>query len=141
MDPAQLDHPGLDGGGHLMGTGPGLGAPVGQSGHPTVGIATQPRMHRLAGHPVAAGHVGHAHPVEDVEHSPITLFDHFELHQHGCASFGSVDICINSEEGGDRYVMDLVRHGCKAGTGASVAQVPEPDQGSVKQVPEPRCKA
>jgi hypothetical protein len=52
------------------------------------------------------GHVGHAHPVEDIEHRPVTLFDHFELHQHGSASFGSVENCINSEEGGDGYVVD-----------------------------------
>ncbi len=79
----QLDHPGLEHRGHLMRTALGLGALVGQGGHASVAIAAEPRVHRLAAHRVAAGHVGHAHPVEDVDHRPIALYHQLELHQYG----------------------------------------------------------
>ena len=40
-------------------------------------------MNALAAHPVASGHLGHTHPVEDIDHRSIALFHGFELHQHG----------------------------------------------------------
>ena len=39
-----------------------------------------------------------------------------------------------------REVVDAQVRRCKAGTGANVAQVPEPRPESVNQLPEPRCQ-
>jgi hypothetical protein len=52
------------------------------------------------------GHLGHTHPVEDIDHRPIALFDHSELHQHRRPPSDLSTTCINSEEGGNRHVVD-----------------------------------
>ena len=140
--PAQLDHPGLDDRGHLVRTALGLGALVGQRRHAPVRIAAQPGVDGLAADPVAAGDVGHVHPVEDVDHRSIALFHQLRAPPTRSASFGSVDDCVNSEEGGNGHVVDPLRHEvssryrsqcrpgtgtasgkCQAGTGATVSSM------------------
>ena len=39
-------------------------------------------MHGLAGHPVAAGHVGHGGPVEHLAHRLVALLHQSQLHEH-----------------------------------------------------------
>jgi hypothetical protein len=56
-----------------MGTALGIGALVGQSGQPSVGIAAQPGMEGLAGHAVAERHLGHAHAVQQIDDGAIAL--------------------------------------------------------------------
>ena len=124
--PAHLDHSGLDDRGHLVRTALGLRALVGQCGHAPVGITTQPRVHRLAAHPVAAGHVGHAHPVEDVDHRPIALFHQLELHQHRGPPSDLSTTASTAKKVATATWWTLAGTKCQAGTGASVAQVPEP---------------
>ena len=59
---AHTDNPRLDLGGHLMRTRQRPRTVIGQAGQPVGGIATQPGVHTLAGHPKPAGHVGHRPP-------------------------------------------------------------------------------
>jgi len=81
---AQLHDPGFDARGHLMRTRQRLRRLVGQPGQPAGRVPAQPAMHRLAGHPVAAGHVGHGGPVvEHLQHCLIALFHQSQLHEHG----------------------------------------------------------
>ncbi len=126
MGPTQLDHPGLDHRGHLVRTALGLRALVGQCGHAPVGIAAQPRVDSLATDSVAAGHVGHAHPVEDVDHRPIALFHQLELHQHGRPPSDLSTTASTAKKVATATWWTLAGTKCQAGTGASVAQVPEP---------------
>ena len=49
---------------------------------------------------------------------------------------------LHSKGGGSENLVDALRSGkCHAGTGATVAQVPEPRPKSVMQEPEPQWKA
>ncbi len=141
MGPAQLDDGGLDLRWHLVRTGLGLGRAVGQTGQTMGRVAAQPVVHRLAGHAVAPRHVDHGGPVEHFTDRLVTLLHQPQLHQH---DDGLLRICgrgrpqrrrRRAAAGGPSAGGD-----CRAGTGASVAQVPEPRPESVRQVPEPRCQ-
>ena len=50
---------------------------------PITGITAQPCMHRLARHPVPAGHITDHSPVQDLQRRPITHLRHTQLPQHG----------------------------------------------------------
>ncbi len=79
----KLEDAGLDRRRHLVGTALGLGAAIGQPGHPVVGIGPQPVVHGLAGHAVAPGNVDHRGSVEHLAHRPIALLHQSQLHEHG----------------------------------------------------------
>ena len=66
-------------------------------------------MDRLAGHPVALGHIGDRRPVEDFMHCHQPLFHQSELHQHLWASFVSVDVSLHSKGGGGKHLADPVQ--------------------------------
>jgi hypothetical protein len=123
---AHLDDSGFDHRGHLVRTALGHRALVGQGGHATGRIATQPGVDRVAAHLVAASYVGHAHPVEDVDHRPIALFHQLELHQHGRPPSDLSTTASTAKEVATATWWTLAGTKCQAGTGASVAQVPEP---------------
>jgi hypothetical protein len=39
-------------------------------------------MHRLAGHPIALGDLGHRNPRQDLQHRAVSLLDHVQLPKH-----------------------------------------------------------
>ena len=124
--PAQLDDSGLDHRGHLVRTALGLRTSVGQGGHAAVGVVAKSRVDALAADSVAASHVGHAHPVEDVDYRPIALFHQLELHQHGRPPPDLSTTASTAKKVATATWWTLAGTKCQAGTGASVAQVPEP---------------
>ena len=64
----------IDHGCHLVRTRLRLRRLIHQTHQPTIGIAPQPPVHRLTGHPVAASHIGHRRTiVEDLERWHKTL--------------------------------------------------------------------
>ena len=82
-------------------------------------------MHRLAGHPIAAGHIGDRRPVvEHLQHRLIALLHQPQLHEHDRPPPDLRARTTHSEEGGTDQQVDPRR--CQPGTGATVAQVPGP---------------
>jgi hypothetical protein len=81
---AQLQHPRLHLGVHLVRTRPRPARPVGQVRHPTRRrIPPQPPMQRLPRNPEPGRHLRHSRAVvEDLHHRPIPLLHHSQLHQH-----------------------------------------------------------
>ena len=59
---------------------------ISQPGQPFPLIPAQPAMHRLAGHPVPAGHLGNRRPREDFHNCVIALLHDAQLHEHGPAT-------------------------------------------------------
>lgn len=57
--------------------------PVRQGPQPALRIASQPLMHRLPRHTMAAGHLGNRQALlQDLQHRPVTLLHHTQLRQH-----------------------------------------------------------
>ena len=97
------------------------------SARPLLAYARSQSLHRLAGHPVAPGHVDHGGTVEDLAHRAVTLPHRPRHHDGGRTSCGPADAYNHSEEGGDRRVVGPAQAGeCRAVTGPTVARVPEP---------------
>ena len=71
----------------------------------------------------------------------MSLLHHTQLHQH---DHGLLRICgreqPTAKEEAPAAWWTLRPSTCKAGTGASVAQVPGPCPKTVKQEPEPQCQ-
>ena len=59
---------------------------VSQTGYPIPLIPAQPAMHRLAGHPVAAGHFSDRRPGHHFHDGVIALLHDTQLHEHGPAT-------------------------------------------------------
>jgi len=95
-------------------------------------------MHRLADHPIVTGYIDDGGPViEDLSHCLIALFHQPQLHEHdGPPPSAEPNALSEGQVSRKWWTLD-----CQAGTGASVAQVPGPRLGSVRQLPEPRCQA
>ena len=137
MRPAHLHDPRLDHRVHLMRTRQRPRAPIGQPPQPSRRVLAQPLVHRLARHPIAAGHIGDRRPVvEHLQHRLIALFHQPQLHEHRRPPPDLRARTTHSEEGGNREKVDLE---CQPGTGATVAQVPGPRPETVNQLPGPRC--
>ena len=66
-----------------------IAGPVGmvsQPGQPVAFIAAQPAVHRLTGHPIAAGHLGDRRTGYDLHDGVIALLHDAQLHEHGPAT-------------------------------------------------------
>ena len=66
-----------------------MGGPVrmvSQPGQPLPLIPAQPAMHRLAGHPIPAGHLGNRRTRYDFHDRVIALLHDAQLHEHGPAT-------------------------------------------------------
>ena len=138
---AHRDEAGLHLRRHLVRVAPRSRGLVDKRGRePFVGVPPEPGVHALASHPVAAGDIGDGRPVENVEDRPLPLFHDTELHEHKVLLRILRQIAPTAKKvaTANWWMLGLPR--CKAGTGASVAQVPEPRPESVKEVPEPQCE-
>src|SRR6516165_11048067 len=108
-----------------MGTGLRARTAIGQPGQAVVAIAAQPVVDGLAGHAIADCDVGHRRPVEDFDDRLQALLHQTQLHQHrGPPSFLRTWTSPAKKVAPARWWTS--RHKCQAGTGASVAQVPDP---------------
>ena len=80
---AHLHDPRLDLRRHLMRTRQRLRRAIHQTRQPIARVPTQPNMHRLPRHPIAAGHIGDGRSVVDhLEHRLQALFHNTQLHEH-----------------------------------------------------------
>ena len=117
VSPAQLQDAGLHHRAHLMGTAGRARAVVGQACQSRAGIAAEPVVHGLAGHPIAAGHLGDAGPVgEHLRHRLVALLHQPQLHEHEMALLRLLSLDSTQRR----------RGGAGSGGPSSVRQVPEP---------------
>ena len=119
----------------------GLELFVGQCPDAVVGITPEPVVHCLAGDAVTPGHICDARPVEDFIDSLRALFHNSELHEHRGPPSGLSTTTPTAKKVARATWWIPLEAKCRAGTGTTVAQVPEPRPRSVVQVPEPRCQA
>ena len=83
MLPPHPHDPRLHRRGHLMRAPDRPRRPVRQARQAIRGITGQPLMHRLAHHPITAGHLSHRSALlEHLQHRPVTLLHDTQLHQH-----------------------------------------------------------
>src|SRR6266498_1836106 len=85
--PAQLAHPGLDGCWHLVRAARRPVRAVRQALQPALAVPVDPRMDRLARHPVALRNPAHRQSrLQHLDHGVVALLDHAPLPQHLPAS-------------------------------------------------------
>ena len=102
MLPAHLHDPRLDLRVHLMRTRQRPRAAIGQPAQPVGRVPPQPLVHRLARHPITAGHIGDRRPVvEHLQHRLIALFHQAQLHEHRRPPPDLRARTTHSEEGGN----------------------------------------
>jgi hypothetical protein len=129
---ARLDHRQ-----HLMRAQPRHRRAIHQARQTPRRVTAKPPMHTLTRHPEPTGDLGHRHPAQRLEHGLIALLHQPELHQHGPDPPGRRRSTSSAKKAQHRQARI---HGCNAGTGATVAQLPEPRPQSVVDLPEPTCR-
>ena len=112
----------LDLGRHLVRARRWPAGVIGQAGNARGGIAPQPAVDRLPGDPVSHGHVGDRGPRQHFEHGFVPLFHQSQLHKHGVCPPQIAGFLLLSGVEPEGEVLSK----CHIGTGATVAQVPEP---------------
>ena len=63
--------------------------PVRQPIQTLIAVPAHPAMHRLSRYPEPLGDLGHGHPGLNLEHGPIPLLRHGQLHQHSAECYAS----------------------------------------------------
>jgi len=58
---------------------------VSQAVDTAVPVTGHPPVHGLPGHPESLGNLGYRNPIQDRQHSPVSLLDHVQLAKH-CGS-------------------------------------------------------
>ncbi len=118
----EFEDAGLGFGGHLVRAGPRSAGVIGQTANARRGITPQPAMDRLSGHPVSHGHIADRGPGQHFEHGFVPLFHQSQLHKYGVCppQIAGFLLLFGVELEGE------VLGKCHTGTGATVAQVPEP---------------
>ena len=102
------------------------------------GVALQPLVHRLPRHPVPARDVCDGRAVKDL-FDRCQTFHQPQLHQHDPAL--PCRTRRRSTRTAKKRAPTNRRRKCQAGTGATVAQLPEPRPETVTHRPEPPCPA
>jgi hypothetical protein len=119
MGSVQLAHPSLDLTGELSGVVMRAMRPVSQPRQAFLPVATQPRMHRLAGYPIALGDLNNGNPAaDDLHDGVITLLHNAQLHEHQPGPLHTTPVARSRPEDG------MVTHHLKP----AVTHQPESDR-------------